>query len=84
MPDREIANLQLVVYHDEDVEVYVNGVLAAKASGYDNNYRPMEISREARAELKPGAKVTLAVHCHQTIGGQGVDVGLAEVEDTKP
>jgi hypothetical protein len=83
MPDREIANLQLVVYHDEDVEIYVNGILAAKASGYDNNYRPMEISRAARAELKPGAKVTLAVHCHQTIGGQGVDVGLAEVEDTK-
>ena len=84
LPNREFSNLQLVVYHDEDVEIYVNGILAARASGYENSYQPMEISRAARAELKPGGKVTFAVHCHQTIGGQGVDVGLAEVRDEQP
>jgi cytochrome c oxidase subunit 2 len=31
--------------------------------------------------LKPGAKITLAVKCHQTEGGQGVDVGLVNVTD---
>jgi hypothetical protein len=40
----------------------------------------MELSGAARALLKPGAKIVLAVHCHQTTGGQGVDVGLADVK----
>jgi hypothetical protein len=80
MPAGEHPALQLLVYHDEDVEIYVNGVLAASQSGFVNSYEPMEISNAARALLKAGAKITLAVHCHQTTGGQGVDVGLADVK----
>lgn len=79
MPAGEQPNLHLFVYHDEDVEVYVNGILAASESGFINDYEPLEMTRTARALLKPGAKVTLAVHCHQTQGGQGVDVGLVNV-----
>ena len=74
LPAGEFANLQLLVYHDEDVEVYVNGVLAAKEGGFVNSYGPLEISKTAREMLKPSAKITLAVHCHQTEGGQGIDV----------
>jgi hypothetical protein len=80
MPAGEHPNLQLLVYHDEDVEIYVNGVLAGSQPGFVNSYEPMEISGAARAVLKPGAKITLAVHCHQTTGGQGVDVGLVDVK----
>ncbi len=81
MPAGDQQNLQLFVYHDEDVEVYVNGILAASESGFINDYQPLEMTRTARALLKPGAKITLAVHCHQTQGGQGVDVGLVNVTE---
>ena len=79
MPAGAGKNLQILAYHDEDVEVYFNGVLAGKEGGFVNSYGPLSISPEALALLKPGAKITLAVHCHQTGGGQGVDVGLANV-----
>lgn len=72
-------NLQFYVYHDEDIDIYVNGVFAAKEAGYVNGYEPLAISDKARALLKPGATVTIAAHCHQTEGGQGIDIGLANV-----
>ena len=34
----------------------------------------------ALALLRQGARITLAAHCHQTTGGQDVDIGLAEVD----
>lgn len=84
MPAGDHANLQFYVYHDEDVEIYVNGVLAATESGFFNGYEPMEIKSMALALLKPGALITLAVHCHQTAGGQDIDVGLAQIKESKP
>ncbi len=70
-------------YHDEDVEIYIDGVLAAAESGFTTSYEAIEIRPAAQPLLKPGTKVTLAVHCHQTIGGQNVDVGLANVVEPK-
>ena len=78
------GRIQLRVYHDEDVDVYFDGVLAARQSGYVAAYELVEIQEAARSLLKPGAKVVLAVHCHQTGGGQGVDVGLVDVVETGP
>ena len=79
MPVGSFPNLQFYAYHDEDVEIYIDGVLAATETGFTTGYVPLEIRPLARALLKPGAQVTLAVHCHQTAGGQNVDVGLANV-----
>jgi hypothetical protein len=81
LPDVEHPHLQFVTYHDEDVEIHVNGVLAAEESGFTTSYVPLDISRQARALMKPGTKLVIAVHCHQTEGGQGIDVGLADVSE---
>jgi hypothetical protein len=61
----------------------VNGVLASKEEGYTTSYVMLDISPPARALLKPNATVTLAVHCHQTTGGQNIDVGLASEVETQ-
>jgi hypothetical protein len=79
VPEGEHPNLQWLVHHDDDVWIYANGVLGAAEPGYYVKYQPMPISAAARAQLKPGAKVLIAVHCHQITGGQFIDVGLADV-----
>ena len=79
MPSGPNSDLHFEVFHDEDIEIYVDGVLGAQEGGYITTYEPLEMSADAKALLKPGATVTLAVHCHQTTGGQGVDVGLVNV-----
>jgi Domain of unknown function (DUF1793)/Domain of unknown function (DUF4965) len=78
------SRLQLLIYHDEDAEIYLDGQLAASETGYVTSYQAVEIPASVQAKLKPGARVSLAVHCHQTGGGQGIDVGLIDVVESAP
>jgi hypothetical protein len=71
------APLNLLLKHDEDAEVYINGILAGKAAGYVDDYAIVPMSPEAQASLKAGRNV-IAAHCHNTVGGQGIDVGIAK------
>lgn len=79
LPTNTTGNLTFMVYHDEDIEIYVDGMPAASDSGYNSIYEPLDISGPALAHLKPGATITLAAHVKQTIGGQGVDIGIARI-----
>lgn len=70
------------VHHDEDVEIYINGELAASADGYVTDYELMPINVTGRTVLRTG-KNTIAVHCKQTTGGQYIDVGIVELAPGK-
>ena len=78
-----LDGLQLVMHHDEDAEVYLNGELAAKTSGWTTDYQWFEIRPAARRTLRPGKNV-IAIHCRQTGGGQYIDAGLVSVTETSP
>jgi hypothetical protein len=78
----QLANrdqLQLLLYHDDDIEAYINGVPALNLSGYTSSYEPFQMSKAALATLKPGKNV-FAAHVRQTGGGQYIDMGLATVK----
>jgi len=74
----ERSKLHLEIYYDEDSEIYINGVLAASPTGFSAKYVTLPISEKALKTLRPG-KNTIAIHCHQTGGGQFIDAGLATV-----
>lgn len=77
--DVEDSTLMLSIHHDEDAEVYINGVLAASLKGYTTGYRLVPLTQQSRAALKAGGN-TMAVHCHQTRGGQYIDAGIVRLE----
>jgi len=75
-------SFQFVVSHDEDVKIYINGVPVASANGFVTDYRVLKLSDTALALLKAG-KNTIAVQCHQTSGGQYIDVALYDMKPGK-
>ena len=76
------AKLSLTAFHDEDASIYLNGQLATTLAGFNTSYEVFPLSKEAIKLLKPG-KNTLAIHCHQTVGGQNIDCGILEPVEAK-
>ncbi len=83
LPSAPDARLHLRIHHDEDCEVYLNGVLALKLGGWTGEYEDQPISLAALAALKPGPN-TIAITCKQTSGGQFIDAGLIEITPQPP
>ena len=83
---RANAELHLRMHHDEDAEVYLNGVLVKRVTGYTTGYGLFPLPGDARRALRSG-KNAIAIHCHQTGGGQYIDAGIVDVIEqslTKP
>ena len=79
LPAGNYKNLDAWLHHDEDAEVYINGVLALTAAGFSGGYDGFQLSPQARSTLKPG-KNLIAMHCHQTSGGQYIDAGFVTIQ----
>ena len=72
-----LPDLRLWLFHDEDAEIYINGLLAAKMTGYNTKYEAWPLLPEAQQSLKfDGSDNVIAIHCKQTTGGQFIDCGL--------
>ncbi len=70
----------LYANHDEDAEIYINGTQVLSLSGYINGYQVFPLPDEAKQTLR-GGKNLIAVHCHQTTGGQAIDVHVIDADN---
>jgi hypothetical protein len=73
-----LKNPYLRIFHDEDTKVYLNGTLVTELQGSNASFAFVPLTDAARSALRAG-KNTIAVHTHQTRGGQFIDVGLVDV-----
>jgi hypothetical protein len=78
VPSAALTAPHLRIFHDDDARVYLNGVLVAEIPGANAGFAYVPLTGAARAALRGGRNV-LAVHAHQTRGGQFIDVGLVDV-----
>lgn len=78
MDDPGSDSLAFLLHNDGDVEVYINGTLAASATGWATEYDVFEIGHTARLAFRKGTNV-IAAHCKKTGYGQYVDVGIVRV-----
>jgi len=81
LTEDEKANLKLFIHHDEDFELYINGVLAASGTGYIDYYKVFNISPDAKAAIRYGQDNLIAIHVIQTGGGQYIDAGIVTAKD---
>jgi len=67
----------LLIHHDEDTEVFLNGRPVAQFKNFTTEYKVVPLSAAARDTLRAGMNL-LGVHCRQTTGGQFIDVHVVD------
>ena len=70
----DLNEIQLTIQHDDDAEVYINGVLAVRLPGA-NRYETFDLPKAVKATLRAGKNV-IAIHCRDTGGDQYLDAGF--------
>ena len=74
------AKPALLLHHDEDIKVFINGSEVLSLDGYITEYKVIPLDDSKRGVLKSGINV-MAVHCRQTGGGQFIDVHLVDADN---
>ncbi|MEO6239023.1 MAG: sugar-binding domain-containing protein [Vicinamibacterales bacterium] len=78
LPAAALTAPHLRVFHDDDAEIYLNGTLVATLPGSNAGFAYVPLTGAARAALRAGWN-RIAVHAHQTRGGQFIDIGIVDV-----
>ena len=65
----------MVISYDEDTEVYINGQKVLEVKNYIGNYELHVVTEALGKALRKGTN-TVAVHTHQTVGGQHIDLAI--------
>ena len=73
------AKPALLVHHDEDAEIFVNGQQVAALERWSTEYKVVPLDDDGRKALRAGKNV-LAVHCRQQNGGQFIDVHIVDAQ----
>lgn len=78
--DLKRGKLLLKIHHDDNVEVYLNGIEVYRHSGWNDKYDYRDIDEQARKALRKGENV-LAIHVANTAGGQWLDAGIVQEKE---
>ena len=81
LEEKPSPNTQLMVHHDEAVEVYLNGQKIFSDPGFKIGYAYYTLGDLSHAVFCTGNNI-LAVHCHNSGGGQYIDAGLKDPGNT--
>ncbi|GAB2703359.1 DUF4965 domain-containing protein [Mucilaginibacter koreensis] len=74
--------LMLNLRHDDDAEVYINGVKVKEVPGANHEFRTIALDGKYNNILKKGKNV-LAIHCVNTGGEAWLDAGLLDQQKEK-
>lgn len=81
--DLNIDRLVLKIFHDDNVEVYLNGKVVYEFKGWVSDFKLVPLKDKFKDRLKKGQNV-LAIHCANTAGGAWLDAGLVDEIKAKP
>jgi len=76
--DLDVDKMYLLISHDEGMETYINGVLAARSGNWTVEYLEYQISPEAKAAMHKGKNI-IAIHCENQSSRGFLDVALLKV-----
>ena len=79
----QLEKLAFRLFHDENIDIFINGVRAFARGGYLTDYEEFPIEEAARKAIKPNSENVIAVQCRNFEGGQMVDVGIVLPEPIK-
>jgi hypothetical protein len=81
--DLNIDKLVLKLYHDDNIEVYLNGQKVYDFVGWTSDFKLIPLKDKFKNKLKKGDNV-LAIHCANTAGGAWLDAGLLNQVKAQP